>query len=368
DCASLHPLESLSYAARTSNMAILDQVAPLVIQSNVPTLDVLSALPPAWLANWFHYKTTWDSVLRKAIKNVPGTWWQEFNCKHCPSNSGSSMSFSARADTSLDHCNFSPDNSNASFLREIASSSKAISLKDINDLLSKSVKLRSRCSQCDWPISLKNWISTIESSINGVAPFTHYIKNNSPSLIRCSTRISTLFNFPDADITIQSSDAVIFCIHKINLEICCGAFPPSSQPTMGEVVQLAETGSTLELLFQFIYARQHHQNWKELKFDKLYALAEAAEKYEVYTAMALCKIMLEQFLKSYPHQLLAYATKHGYDKLADQAAIRLLQSQLDASNFIYKLTPDAVITWARYWENFQTLLRGAISSLPTLTA
>jgi hypothetical protein len=48
---------------------------------------------------------------------------------------------------------------------------------------------------------------------------------------------------------------------------------------------------TLELLFQFCYP-DHRPDVEALEFDALALLAEAAEKYQVFPAMNICKICM----------------------------------------------------------------------------
>ena len=49
---------------------------------------------------------------------------------------------------------------------------------------------------------------------------------------------------------------------------------------------------TLELLFQFCYP-DYHPDVESLEFDILMLLAEAAEKYQVFPAMTICKICIK---------------------------------------------------------------------------
>lgn len=116
----------------------------------------------------------------------------------------------------------------------------------------------------------------------------------------------------DADITFKSHDNVLLSIHRKNLETSTGGFPPaeffSSSSSAGardggdkeaeegeeEVVQLSEDAETLEVLFQFVYPRHHPVlRASETPFPLLAALAEAAEKYQVFAAVNICNIRME---------------------------------------------------------------------------
>jgi len=102
---------------------------------------------------------------------------------------------------------------------------------------------------------------------------------------------STLFRSADAEITYKSADGVLFRIHKINLEACTEGLSPPEGSTFEEIVELTEDARTLELLFQFIYPTAGI-DLSSIDFHALESLAEAAEKYQVYTAMSICKIYM----------------------------------------------------------------------------
>jgi hypothetical protein len=57
------------------------------------------------------------------------------------------------------------------------------------------------------------------------------------------------------------------------------------------VIQLPEKSVILDLLFQFCYPERHPELY-DLKFDVLAELAEAAEKYKVFSAISICKIVM----------------------------------------------------------------------------
>ncbi|KAJ6620399.1 hypothetical protein B0H10DRAFT_1774586, partial [Mycena sp. CBHHK59/15] len=125
----------------------------------------------------------------------------------------------------------------------------------------------------------------------------------------------------DADIAFRSSDQVIFRLHIKNLETHSDGFPPSAfcAPGSNEVVDLSEPAATLDLLFQYMYPwRQPDLNTVE--FPLLADLSEAAEKYQVYSAMDICKIFMGNGLQDNALTVLNYAVRHGYRDIADEAA------------------------------------------------
>ncbi|KIK58700.1 hypothetical protein GYMLUDRAFT_689253 [Collybiopsis luxurians FD-317 M1] len=104
---------------------------------------------------------------------------------------------------------------------------------------------------------------------------------------------SQLFQAADADVLIQSSDNVQFHLHKRHLEFATGGFPPADTPTDGQVVHLSEPSDVLEILFQFVYPRRlptFDRGPGMDDYEVVLKVAEAAEKYEVYCAIAVCQL------------------------------------------------------------------------------
>jgi hypothetical protein len=97
---------------------------------------------------------------------------------------------------------------------------------------------------------------------------------------------------PDSDDDFLSSDNILFQIHKANLKTSAGGFAPPEFESQGEIIHITETALTLELLFQFCYA-DRHPDVEMLGFSEFAILAEAAEKYQVSSAMNICKIRMK---------------------------------------------------------------------------
>jgi hypothetical protein len=169
---------------------------------------------------------------------------------------------------------------------------------------------------------------------------------------------------PNADLTLQSSDGVLFKVFSKDLEAYSGAFPSAEiiKTSQNETVLLPETSAVLELLLQYM-RRQRQPDIRKLEFALLYALAEAAEKYEVYSATEVCKayMMCAPFSYSYksiqptsdstsmsrhPMEVLGYATRHDYDDIRDMAAPLTLDSSF--SNAQAFLSTDALLAWVQF--------------------
>ncbi|PPQ66495.1 hypothetical protein CVT26_011183 [Gymnopilus dilepis] len=152
--------------------------------------------------------------------------------------------------------------------------------------------------------------------------------DDAPSNSNAGIRIHEHFCASDAEITIQSSDYVRFLVHRKNLESITGAFPPSEFNTVeGEVVHLTEPALVLEIVFQFIYP-QKPPSLDELEFDTVLAVAEAVEKYEVFSAMKTFEVRLGEFFPKHAEPVFLHAVKHDYRKLMDKAACHLLACHL----------------------------------------
>lgn len=59
-----------------------------------------------------------------------------------------------------------------------------------------------------------------------------------------------------------------------------------------EIVSLSETSTTLNLLLQYMY-RQPQPDLEQVDFGTLARVAEAAEKYQVYAATTVCRILMK---------------------------------------------------------------------------
>ncbi|KAF5316234.1 hypothetical protein D9619_006253 [Psilocybe cf. subviscida] len=119
-------------------------------------------------------------------------------------------------------------------------------------------------------------------------------------------------NFANSDITIESSDNVRFLLHRKNLETHTEAFPGSdfeSDKTNGEVVKLTEAAEILEVLFQFVYLR-NQPVLSALGVETLLVLAEAVQKYQVFSAKIGCEVQLRKYVESHSISILVHALKH----------------------------------------------------------
>jgi len=176
-----------------------------------------------------------------------------------------------------------------------------------------------------------------------------------------STRISQQFCAPDADITISSSDGVLFKVHRRNLETHSEVFAAAADVTRpengDEPVELSETADVLEILFQFIYP-QPQPDLRTMDFKTFSALAEAAEKYMLYSALTLCRLTMDDSISTHPLEVLVYAQRHGHINLVNEAAQQSMGCGV--ADALEILPPDTFRTWILFYERWH---RETIKSL-----
>ncbi|KAF5393082.1 hypothetical protein D9757_001264 [Collybiopsis confluens] len=150
---------------------------------------------------------------------------------------------------------------------------------------------------------------------------------------------SERFNSSDADVIFRSSDNVLFRLHKQNLECTTGGFPPANTPSHpDDIVSLSESAKVLETLFTAAYPLPF-PSMRDLDFDSLLELADAAEKYQVFSIIQACRrefydLTLDKGLhtntadlKSKRIKLLQLAIKHSDTEFMDILPRLLLRAR-----------------------------------------
>lgn len=107
---------------------------------------------------------------------------------------------------------------------------------------------------------------------------------------------------------------------------------------------------------------QDHPTSRNFTFDVLKDVAEAVEKYMINSAREICCLRMEcviiyqpernvdsnecrQFIPDHPLTVLAYAAKHRYHDVCDQAASRTLALPLEVVKLAFEGQPHAFIAW-----------------------
>ncbi|KAF5318739.1 hypothetical protein D9619_011048 [Psilocybe cf. subviscida] len=176
------------------------------------------------------------------------------------------------------------------------------------------------------------------------------------TVLHDSPTVSPLFNDPHADVTFCSHDKIHFKLQRKYLEANTGAFPGAEFDTQGEIVHLQESAAVLSVLFGFTSPKAH-PDIEELDFKLLAAVAEAAEKYEVFYAMNICRMQMRQFTAKHPLEILSHAAKHDYPKLIRDVAPALVRHPVV---FVAEqLPPRYLVPWLRYHEKWDLIFDSA---------
>lgn len=166
------------------------------------------------------------------------------------------------------------------------------------------------------------------------------------------------------DVVLESSDGVLFGAHQRNLETYTEGFPiPGSAMVSGQV-SLQETAEILRLILRYTH-NVRVPRLDEISFDFLASLAEAVEKYMIYSAMEFCRVKMENAMGDHPNEIFVYSVKHNYPDLADKAAkltLRNPASGLLASIQKAGLRDDIALRWFRYHDRWmETLVQLPVS-------
>jgi hypothetical protein len=112
----------------------------------------------------------------------------------------------------------------------------------------------------------------------------------------CCAAIENIFIISaiDADITIQSCDGKLFKVQLHDLQTYSDGFnaPESTQYEPDDVVKLSESSSVIGLLLLYM-KRGRQPDLSGVDFKLLAGLAEAAQKYEVWSAMEVTKLQMQ---------------------------------------------------------------------------
>ncbi|KZV74950.1 hypothetical protein PENSPDRAFT_155898 [Peniophora sp. CONT] len=165
-----------------------------------------------------------------------------------------------------------------------------------------------------------------------------------PKRIRLSEdgRICKRFSASDADLTLESSDKILFKVHRNNLSTHSTIFPGEEFSSEGEIVKFSEDSEVLELVLQYVYPNVL-PDLGRISFELLKRLADAAEKYHIFSAMEICRLHMQRRVKQRPVEVLSYACKYGYSPLSDEAAPFTVDSE--PSDVLASLGPGHFARW-----------------------
>lgn len=113
-----------------------------------------------------------------------------------------------------------------------------------------------------------------------------------PSGVVTEIGVSVKSELGVTDVSFESADGKVFHLQRKYLEMNTGGFPPTEFDTQGsDPVQLTESSVVLEALFRFAYPVTQ-PDLEDVSFEVIAAVAEAAEKYIVFSAMNFCRLRM----------------------------------------------------------------------------
>ncbi|KAJ3816285.1 hypothetical protein F5880DRAFT_1619527, partial [Lentinula raphanica] len=118
-------------------------------------------------------------------------------------------------------------------------------------------------------------------------------------------------SFTSGNVSIRSSDGVIFRIDQWRLEFLTEGFPLDISCRPDEVVVLEEDSDTLEMLFTFLFPNRDIPDIGALPFNPLVKLLRAADKYAFLSATELSLSHLQKYVQTWPMYILILAGKHN---------------------------------------------------------
>ncbi|KII85225.1 hypothetical protein PLICRDRAFT_669491 [Plicaturopsis crispa FD-325 SS-3] len=336
-----HSLDVLTYAFKHRYRELADRAAPFTIK--IPSEDIIKALPNIFtplLLPWIRYRETWNAVFVDAC----GSFW------------------GAMASEACDSCS-----------KLYGASSVVLKMKGQPGLLQDLDLLCADLCTCPWTSTSARtaWVSDLKMKVDAIKNFSSLTEDSSWIQVLDSSSLD-LSNAPHPayDIILQSSDGVDFPFFRDNLAVHSEIFggadaigPATGTPNTLEIVPLGESSQTLKLLLQFM-SIEPQPNLSLLPFPSLADLAEAVEKYEVYTALGPCKKQMQRFIPTYPLPILGFATRHGHTLLADEAAT-LLAGLPSVTIFqqLNSLPMNYALAWTSYRESWTSALATACRTL-----
>ncbi|KAL1750511.1 hypothetical protein FB107DRAFT_223786 [Schizophyllum commune] len=153
-----------------------------------------------------------------------------------------------------------------------------------------------------------------------------------------------------AELTFKTSDGASFSVEQRNLWGTTDFVFKESSPG---IIEVEEGADTLKILLEFVQPRRTPL-LDDVSFDNLRAVAEAAEKYHIFSAMAIAHIRMSAAHKEHPLEVMSYAFRHGYTELLDRAA-PLSVGQPASVVFKALACPPLFVAWAQYADAFRQI-------------
>ncbi|KAF6752329.1 hypothetical protein DFP72DRAFT_749490, partial [Ephemerocybe angulata] len=149
------------------------------------------------------------------------------------------------------------------------------------------------------------------------------------------------------DIVFRSVDGILIGTHKTMLGHLSEGFPGADLVfTTDEAVSLTEYSLVLRSLFERMHLRKHARLSGKI-YSEVFELAEAAEKYLVYSVMASCAEYIERIASKGMHSMAAFrhGVKYDYTEVIDQAAPYIIDTHPNEIASRFRNYPAIVVAW-----------------------
>jgi len=170
------------------------------------------------------------------------------------------------------------------------------------------------------------------------------------------------------DLRISSVDGVLFGTHQSNLEHYSEGFPFAASTVVEDVVPFEQRADVLRLMLKYVH-NTRQPDLSDIPFLVLSSLAEAVEKYLIYSAMEVCRIHMKLSCEDYPVQVFVYAAKHDYLELSNQAARLTMETPVATFLRLAKelnLSEIRIFQWYRYREHWNDILTQLVIQDPPI--
>ncbi|KAJ3571739.1 hypothetical protein NP233_g3551 [Leucocoprinus birnbaumii] len=159
---------------------------------------------------------------------------------------------------------------------------------------------------------------------------------------------------PDSALVFRSSDEQYLQLRRRDIDAHTRALIPPTWSSDTLVIELPEPIAVLRVLFSFIGARTHPSLLTE-EFDSLAAIAKAAEKYKVYSAINICAERMRAYGNRHPKLVLLYAAHNDHSHVFDECAPRVVTSE-NFESLIPLLPEEYRLPWLRYHAQWSAAL------------
>ncbi|KAH8801986.1 hypothetical protein DL96DRAFT_774393 [Flagelloscypha sp. PMI_526] len=174
------------------------------------------------------------------------------------------------------------------------------------------------------------------------------------------------YNSPTANISILSSNNVLFRIHSKNLATMSAAFQVPLDSESSEAARFDESSEVLACLFGFLYTDEAPPNLLDKKVGVIEKVGRAAHKYFVMSAVTVCQLRMVDLAKTTEASTLFHAFAYlvefhgedtGFGPTLDTLAFRTLDNTFyDVSKWL------SGVTLAAWVLNAQTPMDGTSRS------